>query len=450
MSNKDIFSIAIRSLISRKTRTFLTILGAIIGTVSVVVMVSLGVAMEDNFNKELKEIENIITSIKLYNYGMSENAKNAEDKFKNNKGELILNDYTVDAINNIEGVEIAFPVVESYVYAISGKYKASFSLIGVNPSYINYLSDTPMYEGRSLDETDINTHNVTLGYDIPTFFIKNNSRSKNNNEWVINPLKDRIEISTDYNFSENLKEFKKNKKNVKVHTLNVVGVHEEDDWNTSWNVFMDIEEAKNIVEEEYLVGKKNSYSYSKPFNEKGYEYIFIKAKNLNVIENIQDEINQLGYELYTSIDYIKTSQNMTNIVKLVLFAIGSIAFIIAAINISNNTLMSIYERTKEIGIMKVIGASIKDIKRLFLLEVMIIGFIGGLIGIIFSLIISFFINLLGIDFLNVAIDDMSKISYIPVWLALVGLTFSVFISVISGYIPVLRATKISALSAMRE
>ncbi len=75
---------------------------------------------------------------------------------------------------------------------------------------------------------------------------------------------------------------------------------------------------------------------------------------------------------------------VTGIIQAVLGGIGAISLLVAAIGITNTMVMSIYERTKEIGVMKVIGASLRDIKRLFLFESALIGLLGGILGIIFS------------------------------------------------------------------
>ena len=128
--------------------------------------------------------------------------------------------------------------------------------------------------------------------------------------------------------------------------------------------------------------------------------------------------------------------------RLVLGAIGAIAMVGAAISITNTMVMAIYERTKEIGIMKVIGASLKDIKGLFLTEAAFIGFSGGIIGIIVSYGASFLVNFVAQR------QGSTMQSAIPIWLAL-GVAFSTAVGVIAGYLPAKRAMKLSALMAIK-
>ena len=94
-------------------------------------------------------------------------------------------------------------------------------------------------------------------------------------------------------------------------------------------------------------------------------------------------------------------------------------------------MMSIYERTKEIGVMKVLGCSLKNIKQLFLIEAAFIGFIGGVVGNVLSFLMSFIINILTGNGSAVGLDR--NISYIPVWLIGVSMAFAVLVGMVAGY-----------------
>ena len=113
--------------------------------------------------------------------------------------------------------------------------------------------------------------------------------------------------------------------------------------------------------------------------------------------------------------------------------------------------MSIQERTKEIGVMKVIGAQIKYIRRMFLFEAMSISIIGGIIGVIISFGSSILIN----NFYQNNFQEFTPpgafkgISYLPIWLPVLALVFSAFIGLVSGYLPAKKATKLSAIEAIR-
>ena len=111
-------------------------------------------------------------------------------------------------------------------------------------------------------------------------------------------------------------------------------------------------------------------------------------------------------------------------------------------------MMSIYERTKEIGVMKVIGCSLKNIKQMFLLEAAFIGFVGGVIGSVLSFLMSFVINFLTGNGSAIGLDG--NISYIPPWLVAAALTFAVLVGMTAGYFPAKRAMRLSPLAAIRN
>ena len=154
---------------------------------------------------------------------------------------------------------------------------------------------------------------------------------------------------------------------------------------------------------------------------------------------------------------------------------------VAALNIANTMTMAIYERTKEIGVMKVLGCRIGKIREMFLIESGTIGFIGGVVGVLLSLLLSFVLNHLsewlvllstalasmGIQFdassvnlgglLNSAGSigggmgmESTQLSIIPPWLVLAALLFATIVGLLSGIAPANRAVKISALEAIRH
>lgn len=170
------------------------------------------------------------------------------------------------------------------------------------------------------------------------------------------------------------------------------------------------------------------------------------VKNLTEIENA---IKKKGFMTQSEAGSAEEIKKQSMQVTLILGGIGSVAFIVSAIGIINTMLMSIYERQKEIGVMKVIGASIGDIRSMFLIESGFIGFFGGILGLIISIIAGKVLNglLAGSGFFGGG--DTNVIAIGPL-LALVGVGFSSLVGVMAGYIPAMRATKLSAIEALRS
>ena len=184
-----------------------------------------------------------------------------------------------------------------------------------------------------------------------------------------------------------------------------------------------------------------------------YEFIWVRTADVNATKTIANELRERGYQAYSMADALEGIEQTSKTMQAILGGIGGITLLVAALGIINTMIMSIYERTREIGIMKVIGASFLDIRMLFLTEAGLIGFLGGLFGLIFSYSISKLINHLSADFINqgMAAGDVAySISLIPPWLALFALGFSVLIGVIAGVYPANRAVKLSPIKAIRN
>ena len=161
---------------------------------------------------------------------------------------------------------------------------------------------------------------------------------------------------------------------------------------------------------------------------------------------------------YYAVNYLAEYVNEMNkqlvMTQAILGAIGAVSFLVASIGITNTMIMAIYERTKEIGAMKVIGASIKDIEKLFLVGAGFIGFFGGVLGMIISFIISVILNIFGKEFLlsrmPVQAMEAPKLSIILVWLVILALLTSTLIGIISGFIQARRAMKLPAIEAIKN
>ena len=155
-----------------------------------------------------------------------------------------------------------------------------------------------------------------------------------------------------------------------------------------------------------------------------------------------DVIRNMGYNVETNAEYLDSMKSQFAVVQAVLGGIGAVSLLVAAIGIANTMMMSIYERTKEIGVMKVLGCSLRNIREMFLLEAALSDFgrhcrkysklcdVGGhqcCSG-----------NAVG--YCRTGTD--SSISYIPWWLVLLSMAFAVLVGVLAGYFPAKRAMKL--------
>jgi ABC-type antimicrobial peptide transport system permease subunit len=166
---------------------------------------------------------------------------------------------------------------------------------------------------------------------------------------------------------------------------------------------------------------------------------------------LSSAINDMGYYASNDVEFINSQMESMNTIQAVLGAIGAVAMLVAAISITNTMMMSIYERTKEIGVMKVLGCDIRNIQALFLLEAGFIGFLGGVVGVGFSYLLSFIINyLMTSSGVGDSMGITGAICRIPLWLCPVAIIFAVVVGMVAGFIPSLRAMKLSPLAAIRN
>lgn len=433
MNKKDMIDMALRNLWKRKVRTVLTVLGVVIGTASIVVMVSIGIGMNKGFAEQL-ESWGSLQVINVYPGGGMVYDE-ATGNMKQETKEAELNAKAVESFKEMEHVEAASPVINEYLYFAAGKYVAEASAIGIEPGAMEALG-YKVEEGRAL--TDGDTKSLVFGGGVEFFDPKLSWEMRYTTEPpAVDVLNEKISVSYDWNYGTRHAD-----KSIKAIKMDAVGKTSADG-NSSWSVFMPIKELEKIQKarqewEEKQYGSNSSRSQSKEYNE-----VLVKVDEMDNVQDVQQQIKDMGFRASSLTDQLESMQETTKMLRLVLGAIGAISMLVAAISITNTMVMSIYERTKEIGIMKVIGASLKDIRGLFLAEAAFIGFAGGVIGIMLSYLLSFIVNM-------VASGQGSTLqSSIPVWLAAGAVAFATAVGIAAGYVPANRAMKLSALTAIK-
>ncbi len=451
MSSLDLISMAIRNLWKRKLRTFLTVLGVVIGTASIIVMISLGIGMSKSFEEQLSQWGNI-RIIEVYNYnsssydGMSVSISGGSS----NNNDLLLDDKAIESIKQIDGVQEASPVINLYLYFLAkNKYVASVSVNGIEPTLLNALN-YDISEGRLLEEGD--SQSIVFGSSISQRFYNPNSRNPWNEDTPdIDLMNEKLKMSYDWSLGQ---KNNSSSKKIKPYDIEVVGVMEGDNYEVSYQSYIPLEFAKKLKKEQqkFQQESQGGGSGNKKTKDTGYENAMVLCTDTKIVQEVQEQIKAMGFETYSLSDSLEYMNETSASLQKLLGAIGAVSLFVAAIGITNTMVMSIHERTKEIGVMKVIGASLKDIKRLFLVEAAVIGFLGGLLGVGISLALSHFLNSSGTQILGdmMGIGGGSTVSYIPTWLCAMGLLFSALVGIISGYFPARRAMKLSALSAIRS
>ena len=454
MRLSDIGKMCIDNLKRRKGRTILTVLGVFIGCTSIVIMVSIGAGMKESQDKMLAEMGDL--SIIEVSQGMNDNGTQAK-----------LDDAAVKSFREMEGVAAVMPKVSldevsvSMKAGINDRYSCEWaSIVGVDTSALEDMGFELIdgkFPAKGLDEAVGGQYLAYNFYDSLMPEGRNmvdrwSSYDENGNPTELpDPFFDALktpitlEVTTG---DENQPPYKK--------TMNIVGITKEDygkGWETSEGIMMSIDAVKDLI----------SKAKGTPNVKLNYSQVLVKAADMSQVAEIESSIKAMGYYTYSMQSMRESMEKNARQVQLMLGGLGAISLFVAAIGITNTMIMSISERTREIGIMKALGCYVRDIRMLFLMEAGTIGLLGGVIGLLFSLIISVGINLFAMGALGggeitfqtliqalVRGEDVTRVSAIAPGVMFFAIVFSVFVGLVSGYYPANKAVKIPALEAIKH
>ena len=465
MKISDEISLSARNLLRRKGRTALTLVGVVIGTCMVVLMISLGIA-QTKTNEEMLQSWGDLTQVQIYGYGtmMGSDGK-----------PLYLDDAAIANIKQIPHVAAATPYAQAYnlegeiTAGRNGRYTSDiYNLIGIDPTALepmgfalqsgSWPTNTPASEKATKLQVLVGS---STGYNFQ------DSRKSFNS-----PKRYRYEGQTDANGKElpPFVDIDKDKMTLTIKTgegsteksrsweLEIVGVLEPDGAKGYWTqsgIVLRIQDMKMLQKIYNDMTKTKEES-------KSYDQVYVKVDDLSNVTDVETAIHELGFtNTYSMNQQREEMQKQVMNSQMIFGGIAAVSLLVAAINIINTMTMAIYERTREIGVMKVLGCELGNIRTMFLLESSTIGFIGGLIGVGISLIASFVLNNLstlgqGLDLSGLMGGGYymggggGTISIIPPWLMLAALVFATLVGLVAGILPANKAVKISALEAIRH
>ena len=446
MKWKDMVAMAFGNLFKRKVRTLLTVSGVVIGTCAIVVMVSFGIGIKQSMEVMMQSMGDL-TVITINNNSKTPDSTALDDKILKK----------IKSLDNVVALTPVYYLDASSVSIKSSKYNYQGMIYGV---YMDSLKDL----GYQVEEGELPTQNIDktsilFGKDAAYDFA--NSRKTNNNminpkpdksgkmpKPYVDPIKDKLQVTV--NLPEN------STAKVKPDKLKCIGTLAED-WgknpSPSHCIFMDVEYAKQLKTKFNKLNNVKADANQKD----NYDSASVKVTSVEKVPDVEKKIQSYGFSTYSMESMRKPLEEQMRTIQLILGGLGAISLLVAALGITNTMIMSIYERTREIGIMKVLGCVVRNIRSMFLMEAGAIGFLGGVIGIAFSYTISYIINTLATQG-NASgngggggiVAAGANISVIPFWLALGALVFATLVGLVSGLQPANRAVKISALTAIKQ
>ena len=531
MKLSDILGMSLSNLWRRKIRAFLTVLGVVIGTASIVVMLSLGLGLRQAMMAEVSSAG-----------GLTEIFVTSEAEYGD--GELLLDDSTIEKLLQISNVKSIEPQLNFTMPLLAGKYEADdVSIIGVTQEYLKdielesgslpkstsdgslellfgnqvlkesfYESSTgifPYYEKDEVPDVDLMKTAVFGGINKEDSYIDMSTEDsmtsvKNDVDPAFTSDTDDFasdfsaedDFSSDNPTEEDMSEpatteasitatdpegetensmyssiddfmgdnegvssatvFTSDVKKIPVKVSGITVGSESDYSDFSYNCYADMDSLKAFIKKNYglndIVPEQPLDKNGKPYKDLKYSQLVVNVDGSDNVEDVLQTIQDMGYRGDANKEWIEETEKQFLIIEAVLGGIGAVAMLVAAISIANTMMMSTYERTKEIGIMKVLGCSLSNIRSMFLSEAAFIGFLGGTIGIILSFILSIVVNhfIAPTVMEDYGFGEAARISVIPIWLVLVAILFATVIGMLAGFFPAQRATKLSPLAAIRN
>lgn len=439
MKPRELISLILLNLNRRKGRVLLTAIGVVIGTAAVVVLVSLAQGLKQNASAQFGNIAEM-SQISVYPDWEAQMMIEAEGGEYTSPPPITPD--VVEEIGAIPLVKAAIPRTGVYAMTIlkMGKLEAWANVIGIGTDDLSVLG-LEMASGTY----ELTKGTVIIGEEVLKNFYDPNQRAEQE-PLALSDLQDQhitLELTKwSEDGSGNYIEIKKALK------LRVAGIIRASRSEWDYSVYMPLNEVLEI----------NAWVNGRRFDPKkdGYEMVTVVAEDRESVLNIASQINDMGFMAYTPQEFIQGVNSFFVVLQVIFGGVGGIALLVAAIGIANTMTMAILERTREIGLMKAVGATNQDVLSIFLGESASIGFIGGIGGVLLGLLLGELINIFGSVYMAGQNSGMmgggsATLSVAtPPWLILFALAFSTLIGLISGVYPAVQAASLVPVQALKN
>ena len=439
----DLVRLILGNLSRRKARVALTAIGVLTGTAAVVILVSLAIGLQRNANEQLYGIGDLTQIQVMPAYEMMEGGGGMVVQVSGGAGApgqpqaaRLLTNSALDELRAIPGVSSVIPR-EYLMTGVMVKYQkleGGVNVIGVDTADLSELGLEAVEGG-----TELGRNTVVIGALVPNNFYDPRTRPGQEPPPPPQLYGQQIQVIV-VKWDAEGNEIRKNL------SLRVSGVLQETRGESDWTVYFPLDQIK--VLNEWAQGRRINY------NKEGYSQVVVKVNDVEQVLDISEQITEMGFQAFTPQSFVQGINNFYVILQFIFGGVGAIALLVAAIGIANTMAMSILERTREIGLMKAVGATNRDVLAIFLGEAAGIGFIGGLGGVTIGWLAGQAINVVAIVYLANQASQQggpppSIAVYTPFWLPLFALVFSTIIGMISGLYPALRAATMIPVLALK-
>lgn len=489
MNFRDILRLSLRNLREAKLRAALTTMGVIVGVAVIVTMVSFGLGLQRNTIARFKELDlfNEITVFgrslnSLIEAGFNEQSGAAGgNRDEQRRGlaqpdkapQRILDDAALAEISKIPGVSYVEPRISFTTYMRSNGRVQSQVVGGATvpneSSRFQKLVAGTMITSPDADEAVVNEQWVRdFGYEKPSDAVgqtieflaipKSDPKNKDDEEGESSPNFFGIPLDDDSDAALD--------STLVAKSFRIAGVLSKETKGRGGggglrlfdaNVYVPLSAARTLAME-----------YRNPMNEvalrlarasgmlandetEGYDSATVRVKDVVAMTDVRKRLNELGFGSFSIVDQLDQLRTVFLIINSALGLLGGISLLVASFGIANTMIMSILERTREIGIMKAIGAEDREIKFIFFVEAGVIGLTGGIVGAFLAWGIDAVANRLAYRFI-LQPQGASYVDFfaLPPYLWLGAIVFAVLVSIIAALYPAARAARIDPVKALRH
>ena len=437
MSFLDLLRLIFSNLGRRKARVALTAIGVVIGTAAVVILVSLAIGLQQSANQQLYGIGDLTQIQVSPNYvegplpvGGSSGGGGGPVSIQ-----TIITNQSLQDFSAIEGVESVPP--RDFLMASSvirhNRLETGVGIVGVGVDDVSVLG-LKTQQGTTV----LTKGTAVIGAMVPTQFYNPQYRPGQEPPAPPDLLGQQVKLEL-IKWDEQGNEIRK------VFQVQIVGILAENRAD-DWSMFMRLDEVTFF--NEWALGRRINRARD------GYPNVIVKVRDVKNVLEITDVITGMGYQAYTPQSFVQGIDNFYLVLQVIFGGVGAIALLVAAIGIANTMAMAILERTREIGLMKAIGATNREVLLTFLGEAAGIGFLGGLGGVIVGWLAGQVLNVLAMVYLAGQAAQQggpppSIAASTPLWLMVFALIFATLIGLLSGIYPALHAATMVPVNALK-
>ncbi|HET6977684.1 MAG TPA: FtsX-like permease family protein [Pyrinomonadaceae bacterium] len=485
MSFLDILHLALRNLRQAKLRAILTTMGVIVGVAVIVTMMSFGLGLQGNMLARFKALD-LFNEIQVFGRGLS-NLAGLDNRSRREEGERgngrrrtdktptrILDDAGIKEISEIKGVAYVEPSVNFGAYVRANGKLLTQTVGGANipnasTRFQNFAAGK-MIESPAAEEAVVSERFIKdFGYAKPADAIGQTLEllaPPSDNKTKEAPKEE--ETPNFFGIPLDDPGLDESSSDLEVKTFRIAGVLSTEikegagqgglrGMMPGAGIYLPLQMAhqwtirhRGPMSQVELALARASGNLAEGQTE-GYDRAVVRVEDPVQLTEVRQKITDLGFSSFSIVDEIDQIRTVFLIIDSVLGLLGGISLLVASFGIANTMIMSILERTREIGIMKAIGAEDREIKLIFFVEAAVIGVVGGIVGVVVAWGIDGLANRLAYRFI-LKPQGASFIDFfsMPLYLSVGAILFALVVSILAALYPASRAARIDPVRALRH